>query len=84
MIRPDRSIMPYDDISKLPVPVRNNLPVHGQEIYLAPFNNAWEEYKGKEKRRSDTDREETVHRVAWAAGKSTYAKDEKNGKWRKK
>ena len=36
--------MPYADISDLPASVRSHLPTHAQEIYLAAFNNAWEEY----------------------------------------
>jgi cation transport regulator len=76
--------MPYKDISELPASVRNSLPVHAQEIYLAAFNNAWDEYREKEKRRDDADREETSHRVAWAAVKASYAKNEQTGKWEKK
>jgi cation transport regulator len=67
--------MPYDSIQDLPASVRDNLPKHAQEIYQAAYNNAWDEY--------DHD-EETAHKVAWAAVKKTYKKDEKNGKWRKK
>jgi len=81
---PHKCIMPYATISDLPARVRNSLPVHAQAIYLAAFNNAWDEYREKEKRRDDADREETAHRVAWAAVKEKYAKDEQTGKWEKK
>jgi len=60
--------MPYADISDLPAPVRSHLPVHAQEIYLAAFNNAWEEYAHR------ADREAVAHRVAWAAVKKQYFK----------
>jgi cation transport regulator len=55
--------------------VRNNLPRHAQEIYQAAYNNAWEEYDHEEER---------AHRVAWAAVKQRYVKDDKTGKWEKK
>jgi cation transport regulator len=67
--------MPYDDISELPESVRDNLPKGAQEIYKSAFNNAWEEY--------DQD-EERAHRVAWAAVKNSYEKDEESGRWVKK
>ncbi|MGE5382264.1 MAG: ChaB family protein, partial [Omnitrophica WOR_2 bacterium] len=37
--------MPYKEIDDLPERVRGNLPKHAQEIYLAAFNSAWDEYK---------------------------------------
>ncbi len=76
--------MPYKSIEDLPDSVRNHLPTHAQEIYREAFNNAWEQYKDPGKRRGDASREETAHRVAWAAVKETYEKDEKTGAWRRK
>ncbi len=76
--------MPYTRIEDLPDSVRNHLPTHAQEIYMEAFNNAWEEYKDPGKRRGGASREETAHRVAWAAVKETYEKDEKTGSWRRK
>ena len=64
--------MPYDNIRDLPDSVKDNIPSHAQEIYKSAFNSAWEEYKHDEER---------AHRVAWAAVKDKYAKDEKTGKW---
>ena len=49
--------MPYGNLSDLPDSVMNNLPKHAQEIYLAAFNSAEEQY-GEESR---------AHRVAWGA-----------------
>jgi len=60
--------MPYRETFDLPASVRNHLPPHAQEIYLAAFNNAWEEYAARE------DREVVAHKVAWAAVKHAYIK----------
>lgn len=62
--------MPYVSIDDLPASVAGHLPVHAQEIYRAAFNNAWTAYA----ERGDA-REETAHRVAWAAVKHQYHKD---------
>lgn len=75
--------MPYKSISDLPESVRDNVPKHAQEIYKEAYNSAWDEYKDAEDRRDDASREETAHRVAWAAVKTKYEKGE-NGKWKKK
>jgi len=64
--------MPYEKTSELPDSVRDNLPQHAQEIYRSAFNNAWEDYNRDEER---------AHRVAWAAVKNKYQKDEKSGRW---
>ncbi|MGP5302446.1 ChaB family protein [Psychrobacter celer] len=32
--------MPYSTLSELPVAVKDHLPKHGQEIFLAAFNSA--------------------------------------------
>jgi cation transport regulator len=67
--------MPYKNVKDLPDGVVNNLPVHGQEIYLAAFNSAWEEYSHDEER---------AHKVAWSAVKKKYVKDESDGHWKSK
>ena len=71
--------MPYNNLSALPDSVRGHLPNHAQEIYLAVFNNAWEEYRDPEDRRGKASREEVAHKVAWAAVKRQYEKND--GKW---
>ena len=76
--------MPYSDISELPDSVRNVLPKHAQDIYLAAFNSAWEQYKDPSKRRDNASREEVARRVAWAAVKQAYEKDEQTGEWNRK
>jgi cation transport regulator len=76
--------MPYDKNSELPDSVRDNLPARAQEIYRKAYNNAWETYKDPNKRRSDADREETAHKVAWAAVKKELKKDEDSGEWKPK
>ena len=72
--------MPYDKIGDLPDRVKDNLPKHAQEIYLAAFNSAWEEYKSPKDRADDSSREETSHKVAWAAVKKKYEKGD-DDKW---
>jgi cation transport regulator len=73
--------MPYKSTQDLPARVRNNLPAHAQEIYKEAFNSAWDQYDEPEERRGDATREETAHRVAWAAVKKTYRKDNRIGEW---
>lgn len=74
--------MPYKNLSALPDSVKEHLPKHAQEIYLAAFNNAWEEYRDPEDRRGKTSREEVAHKVAWAAVKQCYEK--KSDQWQRK
>ncbi len=76
--------MPYQTTADLPDSVKNVLPAHAQEIYMEAFNSAWDEYDRPEERRGDSSREETAHRVAWAAVKNKYEKNEKTGKWKEK
>jgi cation transport regulator len=76
--------MPYDKVKDLPDSVKDNLPKHAQEIYLKAYNSAWEQYKDPEDRRGDASREETAHKVAWAAVKNEYEKDDQSGDWKLK
>lgn len=62
--------MPYKTKSDLPESVKHVLPSHAQDIYKEAFNSAWDQYKDKEDRRDDASREETAHKVAWAAVES--------------
>ncbi len=66
--------MPYRSKQALPDSVQHVLPAHAQEIYKEAFNSAWEQYKHKADRRDDASREETAHKVAWAAVKNDYQK----------
>ena len=66
--------MPYRTIHDLPPRVRDHLPLHAQEIFLAAFNNAFEEYASPFNRRPGLSLEETANRVAWAAVKRRYVK----------
>jgi cation transport regulator len=75
-------LMPYDTLDDLPENVTNVLPKHAQEIYRAAFNSAWDEYKDPSERRGDASREETAHKVAWAAVKKEYEKE--GDTWRRK
>ena len=74
--------MPYTNLSSLPEGVRNNLPRHAQEIYLAAFNNAWQESCDPGDRRGTASREEVAHKVAWAAVKQQY--ENTGNRWQRK
>jgi cation transport regulator len=67
--------MPYENIQDLPDSVRNHLPKHAQEIYRSAYNSAWDQYDHEEAR---------AHRVAWAAVKDKYEKDENSDQWHAK
>ena len=67
--------MPYASIDDLPPSIRAHLPLHAQDIYRAAFNSAWEGYGASQATR----REEIAHRVAWAAVKRRYHKQD--GRW---
>ncbi|MDM8355553.1 ChaB family protein [Pandoraea communis] len=73
--------MPYRQTHELPASIKDHLPVHAQEIYLKAFNSAWDEYRDPGVRRGHESREETAHKVAWAAVKKCYEKDEASGRW---
>lgn len=76
--------MPYATVKELPDSVRDHLPSHAQEIYLKAYNSAWENYQDPDTRRDVTSSlEEVAHRVAWAAVKQVYEKDEATGRWQK-
>jgi cation transport regulator len=77
-------VMPYKDTSALPDSVRENLPKHAQEIYVAAYNSAWDQYDKPDERRAGRSREETAHAVAWNAVEQKYAKDSQSGKWKEK
>lgn len=66
--------MPYARNADLPKSLRDALPREAQTIYRKTFNSAWDEYGPRNKRRSGASREETAHRVAWAAVKRSYEK----------
>ena len=73
--------MPYDTIADLPISIRKNLPEHAQEIFLAAYNNASAEYQDPAKRRGKETLEQVARKVAWAAVKKEYSKNEQSGKW---
>ena len=75
--------MPYRTTAELPPAIREHLPKHAQEIYASAFNNAWIQYADPRKRRGKASREETAHKVAWAAVERLYEKGD-DGKWRRK
>jgi cation transport regulator len=66
--------VPYDRNADLPKRVRDSLPQGAETIYRKAFNSAWQQYGDARKRRGSASREETAHRVAWAAVKMSYRK----------
>jgi cation transport regulator len=62
--------MPYRINTDLPASVRDHLPPHAQDIYRAAFNHAFAANAG------DIRQEEIAHRIAWAAVKRSYVKDD--------
>ena len=76
--------MPYKTDSDLPESVRDALPKHAQDIYRSAYTSAWDEYAAPSKLRGGESRDEAAHKVAWAAVKDKYEKDDKTGKWQLK
>ncbi|WP_027704905.1 putative cation transport regulator ChaB [Zymobacter palmae] len=72
--------MPYPTRDSLPDSVRHVLPPHAQDIYREAFNHAYAEYADEEDRHGGDSREQTAHRVAWAAVKHCYEKGS-DGHW---
>ena len=70
--------MPYSKLNELPDNVTHVLPKHAQEIYQAAFNSAWQQYAKQQDRQSDDSREEVAHKVAWAAIKQSYYKNDQD------
>ena len=73
---PSDATMPYHSTVDLPPAIKDHLPIHAQEIFLAAFNHAFEEYA------HHADRERVAFRVAWAAVKRRYQK--RGGQWTEK
>lgn len=67
----------------LPDMVKEKLPPHAQEIYLKAHDRALEQYRDPSERRGGESEslEEVAHKVAWAAVKQKYHKDESTGEW---
>ncbi|HSW75433.1 MAG TPA: ChaB family protein [Candidatus Saccharimonadales bacterium] len=63
--------MPYSSNIELPASIRSHLPSHAQSIFVKAFNSAYAEYGN----------EEQAFKVAWAAVKKVYEKNEATGKW---
>ena len=65
--------MPYKTNDDLPDNIKSHLPEHGQSIFRKVFNNAYKQYET----------EQQAFRVAWAAVKKEYEKNEQ-GVWVKR
>ena len=68
--------MPYRSNEDLPLGVRNHLPPHAQDIFREAFNHAWEQYRYPEQRWMGGTQEDVARRVAWAAVKNKYQKQD--------
>ncbi len=68
--------MPYKSVSELPPGVKDALPMHGQQIYMAAYNSALENTCKDAGERQ----KECCAKVAWAAVKNVYKQDAK-GNW---
>lgn len=67
--------MPYSSITQLPPPVRNNLPVGAQRIFVRAFNAAYADLKPGQS-------EVPAFKIAWSAVKRKYEK--RDGEWVRK
>lgn len=74
--------MPYTQNSDLPESVREHLPKHAQDIFRKAYNSAWDEYANPSRRQGNESREEAAFKVAWAAVKHEYEKDDRTGDWK--
>jgi cation transport regulator len=72
--------VPYKSDTGLPDAVKDNLPMHAQDIWREAYDSAFEEYADPKKRTRGGDREEVAARVAWSAVEHEYHKDAK-GHW---
>lgn len=64
--------MPYGSINELPSSIKDTLPTHAQQIYVAAFNASIKEGKS----------ETVAFKIAWSAVKNKYRKV--GDKWVKK
>ena len=71
-------------VEELPEVVKQRLPTHAREIYQKAHDAALEQYRNSKERRGGASLEETAHKVAWAAVKKEYEKDESTGQWHPK
>lgn len=67
--------MPYFSNDDLPDPIKKHLPQGAQTIYRKAFNKAYHAHYGHD--------DDAAFKIAWAAVKEKYKKNEK-GKWVRK
>jgi len=63
--------------------VLERLPKRAQEIYEETFSVAYDEIEDADSLEGELQREESAHRVAWAAVKRQYERNA-SGKWHKR
>jgi cation transport regulator len=69
----------YEKIEDLPEPLKNALPKDAQEIYLAAYQENWQEYDAEQG--GEMGREGVAHRDAMQAVMQKFRLDQENGKW---
>ncbi len=72
----------YKSTDEIQENLKEILPPHAQHIYMKAHNRALLQYQNPSTRRYGGSLTEVAHRVAWAAVKSKYVKDEKQGIWK--
>jgi cation transport regulator len=72
----------YKSTEEIPKNLRELLPPHAQHIYMKSHNRALLQYQDPNTRRYGGTLTEVAHRVAWAAVKSKYYKDDREGIWK--
>jgi cation transport regulator len=75
--------MPYQAAKDLPDSIKDVLPHHALDIFMAAYNNAYESYKDPKDRRGNETHDEVAFKVAWGAVKREYKKGD-DGKWHRK
>jgi cation transport regulator len=69
----------YEKIEDLPEPLKNALPKEAQEIYLAAYQENWQDYEIQEG--GEMGREGVAHRDAMQTVMQEYRLDQESGKW---
>jgi cation transport regulator len=74
----------YEDLSETTEKRIDQLPEHAQHIFKKAHTSAIKEYQNPDKRRGSKKEsaEEVAHKIAWAAVKKEYTKED--DKWVKK
>ena len=72
----------FKSTDDIPENLKGILPPHAKHIYMKAHNRALLEYQDPKTRKFGGNLSEVANRVAWAAVKTKYIKDENNGIWK--